>query len=488
MELLQRFEAFISCEHLFNKKDRLLIGVSGGVDSVVLCELCHQAGYSFAIAHANFQLRGAESERDAAFVQGLAKKYNVPFFTRAFETKSLAEEFRMSVQVAARVLRYGWFSLIEESGAELARQPDDQIQQQILRNSTKAAQKEASAEEEASRLRQAAKPDRPFQYVLTAHHLNDNVETMLMNFFKGTGITGLRGILPKQGSLVRPLLFATKEELLQFASASNLQWVEDSSNAQDKYSRNYFRHQIIPLIQQLFPAAESNLADNLARFRDIEILYKQAVTQHLKKLLEYKDAEVHIPVLKLKKTEPVATITYEIIKDFGFSAQQVPEVLALLESSSGKYVESSSHRIIRNRQWLIIAPQAVQESRHILIESSDTPVGFATGTLMMAAHDAKDYSLPADNSVAALDAGLLQFPLLLRPWKQGDYFYPLGMKKKKKLARFFIDQKLSKTDKEKIWVLEMNKKIIWVVGLRIDERFKLSPATERVLQVTFTPA
>jgi tRNA(Ile)-lysidine synthase len=227
----------------------------------------------------------------------------------------------------------------------------------------------------------------------------------------------------------------------------------------------------------------NNLAANINRFREVEALYHQSVESHKKKLLEYKGNEVHIPVLKLKKAEPLPTLVYEITKPYGFSAAQAPEIIHLLDSESGRYVVSDTHRIIKNRNWLIIAPVIAAAANHIIIEERDTTVPFAAGTLQLSYLPVKDSPFSTVNSIAWIDTKHLHFPLLLRPWKAGDYFYPLGMKKKKKLARFLIDQKLSKTDKEKVWVVESNKKIIWVAGMRIDDRFKITSATQQVLQL-----
>ena len=432
MHLLQKFTQFIKKENLFQPKDKLLVAVSGGVDSVVLCDLCKKAGYNFTIAHCNFNLRGEESERDEEFVKELAKKYDVPIFVKSFKTEKYAGENMLSIQVAARELRYKWFNeLINQS-----------IGHQI-------------------------------NYILTAHQANDNIETLLMNFFKGTGIAGLRGILPKHDKIIRPLLFAKKEELIEFAKENSLDFVEDSSNIIDKYTRNYFRNQLMPLVQQIFPQAENNLLDNLTRFKDIEILYRQAVLSHTKKLIEQKGKEFHIPVLKLLKAEPLPTIIYEIIKDFGFTANQTDEVVKLLQSGSGKFIQSSSHRIIKNRNWLIISPNNTLTADNILIEEKDKIIEYGGGKLKFENHKSGGSQFSPNHSIAQLDSDEIVFPLLLRKWKQGDYFYPLGMKKKKKLSKFFIDQKLSLTEKENIWVLETNKKIIWVVGKRIDDRFKI---------------
>ncbi len=453
MDLLKQFQQYIQQENLFQKKDKLLLAVSGGVDSVVLCELCRQAGYDFVIAHCNFQLRGEESERDEVFVKSLGEKYAAEIFVKKFDTQQYAREHKKSIQEAARELRYKWFyDLIEEQ-------------------------------------RSACLPDRQaVNHILTAHHADDNIETLLMNFFKGTGINGLRGILPKNKKIIRPLLFSKKESLQAFAKQNNLSFVEDSSNTSDKYTRNYFRNHLIPGLKKVYPDVENNLIDNLQRFREIEMLYQQSIQQHKKKLLEQKGNEVHIPVLKLLKTAPLATVLYEIIKDVGFTAHQTDEAIGLLKSETGKYISSPTHRIIKNRNWLIISPVQTSEAQNILIEEGDKNISFEQGSLQIEKPPTTNHKLQTTNDIAHLDAAAIKFPLLLRKWKQGDYFYPLGMQKKKKLSRFFNDQKLSLTQKENTWVIEMDKKIIWVVGIRIDDRFKIIPGTKNIYCITFTHA
>ena len=449
MNLAERFSRFIKEENLFNKKDRLLIAVSGGVDSVVLCHLCNMAGYDFVIAHCNFQLRGAESDADEQFVRSLADRYGVNVFTRKFDTVAYATENKASIQVAARNLRYNWFGeLLNEEGS--------------------------------------GKPG----YILTAHHANDNIETMLMNFFKGTGIGGLQGIMPKSGTgnrLVRPLLFAKKEELIEYAAENKLPFREDSSNSSDKYTRNYFRNKLIPSLQEVYPSVEDNLLDNINRFRNIGTLYRLSVKNLKKKLVITKGNEQHIPVLKLLKTPALHAIVYEIIQDYGFAPSQVTEVLALLESGSGKYICSHTHRILHNRGWLIITALTDGSSMHVLIEESDTSIFFGKHQMLIKQME-KPGKIDSNIKLALLDAGNIRFPLLVRKWKRGDYFYPLGMQKKKKLSKFFIDNKFSLVDKENAWVVEMDKKIIWVVGHRIDDRFKITSSTKQVLQLALLPA
>ena len=421
-----------------SKKDRLLLAVSGGLDSVVLTSLLEMSGFEFAIAHVNFQLRGAESERDEAFVRQLADKYQKTFFVKKFDSMAYAKSEKLSIQVAARNLRYEWFNRF------IGNRPDQ------------------------------------FKFLLTGHHLDDNIETMLMFFFRGTGISGLTGMPEKNGHIVRPLLKLSRKQLKEFALEQNLEWVEDSSNASDDYTRNFFRHQLIPSVSGIFPDVQINLKNNLDRFSEANTLYQQAIGLHKKRLIKQNGSEIHIPVLLLKKAVPLNTILFEIIKEYHFSPLQISEIVRLMDSANGKFVSSSSHRIIKNRGWLIIAPLNDEFVNHIVIESEGR-VTYPEGWIHI---NTKSLEGPehfvASAGTECLDAKKIKFPLLLRKWKAGDYFYPLGMKKKKKLARFFIDQKLSKTAKEKAWVLVMDSQIIWVVGQRIDNRFRVNTSTEKV--------
>ncbi len=453
MSLLLQFQNKIKQQNLFSLKDKLLLAVSGGVDSIVLCELCKQAGYDFVIAHCNFQLRGEESKRDEQFVKDLGTKYGVEVLVKKFETENYAAEKKMSIQEAARDLRYGLFSEIVNGEWSMSN-------------------------------RMAA--DNP-AHLLTAHHADDNAETVAMHFFRGTGLHGLTGIPVSAGYIRRPLLSFSKDELVQFAGENNLDFVEDSSNQSSKYTRNLFRHEIIPAISKVYPQVKENLQDNINRFKEIEELYKLSVEAIKKKLCKLKGGEVHIPVKQLMAFNNRALI-YEIITGYGFAEKQVEEVVKLSESDSGRYIQSPADdfRIIRHRHWFIISPVQPEESENIIIEETISNMQFAMGNLHISRIRAADCQLPIANSIACLDAREIKFPLLLRKWKTGDYFYPLGMSKKKKLSRFLIDQKLSKTDKEKVWVLEMNKKIIWIVGHRIDDRFKITASTKQLLKISFS--
>ncbi|MEP6684615.1 MAG: tRNA lysidine(34) synthetase TilS, partial [Parafilimonas sp.] len=432
--LLQHFQLNLKTEYPFiNASQKLLLAVSGGIDSVVMTDLFYKSGFDFAIAHCNFQLREEESIRDELFVRSFEKKFNKEVFVKRFNTKQYAEENKISIQEAARDLRYTWFA--------------EQIGQQSTVNS------------------------QPF--LATAHNADDNIETIAMFFFRGTGINGLTGIssFDKERKIIRPVLFAKRKEIAQYAEENSLKWVEDSSNAVNKYTRNFFRRKIIPAVEEYFPNTKDNLLENIKRFAETEQLFAQAIDLHKKKLLEYKENEIHIPVLKLQKTKPLDTVLWEIIKTYNFHSKQIDEVKKLFTAENSSYIQSSTHRIIKNRNWLIIAPIENEESNYIVIEENNKQVEFKNGVLNFEKLSAVDYKLSTVNSIAQLDANKIEFPLLLRKWKQGDYFYPLGMKKKKKLSRFFIDEKLSALKKENIWVVEMNKKIIWVICYRIDDRF-----------------
>ena len=439
----------------------MLLAVSGGVDSVVLCELCKQAGYDFIIAHCNFQLRGEESERDEKFVRQLGEKYKVEIKVKKFETEKFAQENKMSIQEAARVLRYEWFGVLVDS-SEFG----------------------VGKYEHDSRLP---------TFLLTAHHGDDNIETLLMNFFRGTGLHGMTGI-PISGPstalayIKRPLLPFSKKELIVFAKENKLQFVEDSSNLSSKYTRNFFRNEIIPAISKVYPQVNENLIENINRFKEIEKLYKLSISDIKKKLVKEKGSEWHIPVKQLMGYNNRALI-YEIISDFGFTEKQIDEVLKLAESDSGKYLDSPTlnYRLIKHRHWFIISLINSVDSRMIIIEEKDKTAQFEEGVVEIEKLQTTNYKPQTSNDIACLDSKEINFPLILRKWKTGDYFYPLGMKKKKKLSRFFIDQKLSKTEKEKVWVVEMDKKIIWVVGKRIDERFKVTDKTKNVLKINYRP-
>lgn len=434
-----RYRAFVEKEKIFSKEHALLLAVSGGLDSSVLLHLCAASGYTVELAHCNFGLRGVESERDEAFVKELSSMYGLDLHVKCFDTQAYATQHAISVQEAARDLRYAWF-------------------RQLLR-------------------------ERSLHRIVTAHHADDNVETSLMNLFKGTGITGLRGMLPLSGDLARPLLFATREEIGSYAVSHGIAHVEDSSNLSADYTRNHFRLNVLPLIRDVYPSAPANLRGNLQRFREAEILYREAVDRRIRKLVRQHGDELHVPVEALRHTRPRQTMLFELFHPYGFSPGQLSEIDKLLDSASGSSLHSATHRLIRNRNWLILTRHDLPDQSLVIIPEGIKEVEFQGGRLRISPYDPKE-GIIRDASIALVDAGQLSYPLMLRRWRPGDYFYPLGMRKKKKLARFFIDEKLSRTEKEKVWVIESGKRIIWVVGMRIDERFRILPSTRLALRIS----
>lgn len=424
---------------------RLLLAVSGGIDSVALARLCHRSGIDCSIAHCNFQLRGEESVRDENFVAALAMSLNMPFHSKRFDTMAHATAKKLTIQVAARELRYAWFrELMAEDGG--------------------------------------------FDYLATAHHADDNVETLLLNLVRGTGITGLLGIPEKKDRLLRPLLFAKRDDIRSYMAEHGYDWVEDSSNATDKYARNLVRHQVLPLLHQVHPMATDNLLANIERLKGTAAIYASAIEAIKKKLLVPMGKEVHVPILKLKKQEPFQAVLYELAKDFGFPATQLPEVEKLLDADNGSFVLSPTHRLFKNRLWLIAVPLDNDPNeagvKNIPIDQGIREILFPNGKLVFQETTA-GHPVPTGPTEALIDLRSVSYPLLLRPYKQGDYFYPLGMDKKKKISRFLIDQKLSKTEKEKTWVLESDKRILWVIGMRIDDRCKVKASSSDLLSVTW---
>ena len=421
----------------------ILLASSGGLDSTVLAHLFKVNSIPFILAHVNFQLRGEESIRDEKFVIELGRRISVQVFVKKFETTEYAEINKLSIQEAAREIRYNWFSELLEQTATI-------------------------------------------NFIATAHHTDDSIETMLMHFFRGTGIEGLTGIPAwhKEKKVIRPLLPFTRKELEAYALANGIKFVTDSSNIKDDYTRNYFRNQLIPQLQEVFPQVHENLQRNLIRFEEAALLYEEAVNNKIVKIIEQRANEYHIPILKWKKLVPLHTITWEIIRKFGFASAQTNEVIKLFDAVNASTIHSTTFRIIKNRAWMIIAPLVTETSEHIVIEKEGI-THFDNGTIEIKTIANKPYPIIHSTGVEYLDASKVQFPLLLRKWKVGDYFYPLGMTKKKKLSKFFIDAKLSKTEKESIWVIEMDQKIIYIIGMRIDNRFKYSVKSSELFSITY---
>ncbi len=412
----------------------------------MLAHLFAQSAYPFTIAHANFGLRGAESDEDERWVTALAKRYEVPFYTHRFATKDYAVERGLSTQMAARRLRYAW---LEE-----------------------------------------VRTEHDYARIATAHHQNDQLETTLLNLVRGTGVAGLRGMLPRRGSLVRPLLFAPREALEAYAQQHQLEWREDQSNASDAYRRNQLRHHVVPMLQQLNP----NLLSTYERTRERLLATEQVLLAEVKRAEENARQQVGDAVWLDKaalRQHPQATlILAEIIRPFGFSYQQARDITFCLSFDAvvGQRFLSAQHTLFVERQQLVIVEKNQKEPITKAIQASDTRIELRTLVLTLTKRPALDYELPRLQHVAALDHDRLRFPLQLRPWQAGDWFCPLGMEHRKKLSDFLIDQKVPRHRKASVYVLTSGENIVWVVGWRIDHRFRVTDQTQKVYEISSTAA
>ncbi|NOS57451.1 MAG: tRNA lysidine(34) synthetase TilS [Cyclobacteriaceae bacterium] len=428
-------------EKLCKTTDKILLAVSGGMDSMVMLHLFLQAGFSVAVAHCNFQLRGEESDEDENFVAAKCEKWGIPFHSIRFDTNNYAIQHGLSIQMAARELRYNWFHQVKEK-------------------------------ENAD-------------WIATAHHLSDSVETVLLNLTRGTGLDGLVGIAHKNDFVIRPLLFATHKEVANYAAETGVIWREDRSNETDDYQRNFVRHQIIPKLEQINPAFEQSIAKMVERLSGDGAILTQAIEVWKKQFQKNENDKV---ILAKKGFEPNlddsynSALLWRIVRGFGFHFDQCKKIVHALNGQSGKKFLSTSHQLVVDRELLILAPLS-SELAEVTIDEGlvNAYLGNKQLTFLTTINGS---SLNSKENATMLDRASIRFPLIWRKWKAGDSFFPLGMTGRKKISDFLIDQKVSLIEKEAISVLESAGEIAWVVGYRIDDRFKVKTTTEHVLLIT----
>lgn len=441
--MYHRFINYIKNNQLLLASETTLLTISGGVDSMVMLHLFAQSPFPFVIAHCNFQLRGQDADDDEMLVKQTAEKLNISFYSTRFETKNYAEQHKISIQMAARELRYEWF---------------DQLAQKYS-----------------------------YHRIATAHHQDDVFETFFVNMLRKTGIKGLRGIKPMAGNIIRPLLFASKKDIEAYAATNNVLFREDKSNKSDYYARNYIRHHIIPSFREL----QAHFDDNMMGTIDILSKQETVYAAHIQTIKDvimqtYKNG-FSVDISKLQALTHAKTYLFEFLYPFGFNASQIDDIFSVLDKESGKIFFSDTYRILKDRHLLVIEPINIKELTVYKIEENfkdNVMIQHALKfELLLNIHeiDLKE----ANHGIAYFDAGLIRYPLCIRKWKQGDVFYPFGMKGKKKLSDYFSDSKLSLFDKDDIDILcNANGDILWIVGMRSDNRYRITTKTTQVLKIT----
>lgn len=416
----EKVTQYIRRHRLFSTEDKILVALSGGADSVALLRLLLALGYTCEAAHCNFHLRGSESDRDEAFVRKLCKGYSIPLHIVHFDTQKEAEEQHISIEMAARSLRYAWFEKTrKECGATV---------------------------------------------IAVAHHQDDSVETVLLNLIRGTGINGLRGIRPKNGAIARPLLCLDRQEITEYLNELGQKYVTDSTNLQDEYTRNKIRLNLLPLMQEINPSVKESILKTAEHLDDAATIYNNSIEEAKKRVCT--EAGIQIPVLR-QEISP-ETVLFEILYPLGFNTAQIKDIYRAMDAQAGKVFTGTDWRVIKDRELLLIEPLKKAEKPTLEIQEQIYN---------------KDFQIPRERSVACFDAEKLSHPFSLRLWKQGDFFFPFGMKGKKKVSDYLTNRKFSLSRKEKQWVLCCGEDIAWLVGERPDNRFRIDENTQRIVMV-----
>ena len=437
--MVEQFLKYIHNEKLFHSSQRILLAVSGGADSMLMLHLFTNAGFSVAVAHCNFGLRGSESDGDEQFVADYCDRHNLAFYVKHFNTQDYALEIGISIEMAARDLRYAWF--------------DGLLSKHTL------------------------------DFLATAHHQDDVIETFLINLSRGSGIKGLSGIQPKSGKIIRPMLFTNRAEILDYCQRLKIDFRTDSSNVDTVYKRNLIRQQILPLLEQVNPAFRRNALKTIGNLHETGQLFQQRMSEI--KTWVYSDDEqgamIHID--KLLTLYPLRTILFELIREFGFQAEQVDDIIDSLTKESGRQFFSGEYRLVKDREYLLISPFLSKQDQVFYIDENCLKINYPIHLSLEIIDRKPDFRFSTHPNVADLDLDKVVFPLILRHWQEGEYFQPLGMTGMKKLSDFFVDEKYSIPDKENIWILASGNQVVWIVGKRLDDRFKITVKTSRILRI-----
>ena len=437
--LIHNFKSHIEQNFPYVIKDKILVAVSGGLDSMVLTNLCLKLGFKISIAHCNFCLRDSESDLDEKFVKDFAESNSVPFFSKSFQTKLHSKRYGLSIQMAARELRYEWFSYLQ------------------------------------------SKHD--FDWVFTAHHTDDNIETFIINLSRGCNIHALSGIPEKNDGIIRPLLIFNRGDLLNYAIDSKLKWREDSSNSSLDYQRNRVRHSITPVLKEVFPNFNKNFNKTKKYISSSLDLINNHITNIEKDIIIFSSKyEKHFDVSKIKSLVSVKSYLYPLFFKYGFTDWN--EIYNLLEAQSGKEIHSKTHRIIKDRKVLILVSNQILLPKEQIISSLEKPIYIDHMNCHLKINKSSRISNNSDDNVIYIDDTQLEYPLILRPWKNGDYFFPKGFNKRKKLSKFFKDEKLSVVEKSKLMLLCSKDKIVWILGIRQDSRFIATSKSKSISKIS----
>jgi tRNA(Ile)-lysidine synthase len=440
--MFKEFLSFIGKEKLFEPGQRILLAISGGMDSMAMCFLFRKAHFQYGIAHCNFQLRGDASDQDEDFVKSVAERTGVPFYSGKFATSEHAKLKGISIQMAARELRYTWFSeLISPHG---------------------------------------------YDYVATAHHRNDQEETFFINLMRASGIAGFHGIPVKKEQLIRPMLFASRKEIAAYVKKNNIPYREDNTNSETKYLRNKIRHKLIPVLREISPGFSEILSENINRIKEVEQIFRNTVEKERKKYVRIVNGVILIPIGKLKKLNPAYTYVYEFLAPYHFNFSVCRDIVDALDETESRIFLSDTHQLVKERDHLVITSipdktiKKQPEYGFRITEKTKTmahpvPLGFRRII------PGKSFRINPSVDHAYFDLHKLTFPLTIRKWQKGDFFYPYGSPHRKKLSDYFTDEKFSRSEKENTWLLCSGENIIWVIGHRPDHRFRVTPGTDEVL-------
>ncbi len=442
--IVKKVLSFINSEGLFSPDSRTIVAVSGGADSVMLLRVLVSAGFDCVAAHCNFHLRGDESDRDQSFVESLCAELSVPLEIVHFQTEEYAAQHKLSIEMAARELRYDWFEQIRvKRGADV---------------------------------------------IAVAHHADDVVETFLMNIVRGTGIHGLTGIKPVAGRIVRPLLCLYRSEIEEYMKKNSYHYVTDSTNLQQDYLRNKFRLSVIPLLRSVNPAAKANVLSDIGHLRDVEAIYNARVSQLRQTVVnEGADGELRIVIRELLATEAPSTLLFEYLSPLGFTATQCSDMVESARNANvGRVWQSQSHTSYLDRGVFTVKPSREDDSSEVIVTEEDVREGKKAGGLSFAIMPAAEVRFSKGNAVAYADLAKVAFPLVVRTWRAGDVICPLGMNgRAKKVSDVLIDSKISISEKSAVKVVaDATGKIMWVVGLRSDERFSLTEKTSAAIKIS----